>query len=115
MPVRPRVVTGKRRPRNAAPESAADLLPAVVARIGGDDRGVEQQITLVWREAVGEMLALRTRPEAVRGKTLLVRVSSSAFAHELTLLKGEIIEKLRVALGPGRIQDLRTRVGRLDD
>jgi hypothetical protein len=50
----------------------------------------------------------------VRGKTLLVRVSSSAFAHELTLLKGEILAKLRVALGPGRIEDLRTRVGNLD-
>ena len=113
--MRPRVVTGRRRPRNPAPESAADLLPAVVARIGGDDRGAEQQITLVWREAVGEMLSARTRPEAVRGKTLLVRVTSSAFAHELTLLKGEILGKLRLALGPGRIEDLRTRVGRLDE
>jgi hypothetical protein len=110
----PSRIIPKRRPRNLAPESAADLLPAVVARIGGDDRGVEQQITLVWQEAVGQVLSLRTRPEAVRGKTLLVRVSSSAFAHELTLLKGEILAKLRVALGPGRIEDLRTRVGNLD-
>lgn len=111
--MRPRVVA-RRRPRNPAPESVADLLPAVVARIGGDDRAVEQRITFVWNEAVGAVLAERTRPEAVRGKTLLVRVSSSAFAHELTLLKGEILEKLRVTLGPGRIEDLRTRVGRLD-
>jgi predicted nucleic acid-binding Zn ribbon protein len=105
---------GKRRPRNAGPETAADLLPQVVARLGGEDRAIEQRVSLVWPEAVGAVLSRRTRPEAVRGKTLIVRVDSSAYAHELTLLKGEILEKLAAALGKGLLEDLRTRVGPLD-
>ena len=52
-------------------------------------------------------------PESVRGKTLIVRVDSSAYAHELTLLKGEILERLRRALGGPLIDDMRTRVGPL--
>ena len=110
--VRPRS-TGRRRPRNPAPQSVADLLPQVVARLGGDDRALEQKVSLAWPEAVGDLLSRRARPESVRGKTLIVRVSSSAFAHELTLLKGEILERLRRVVGDGLLDDMRTRVGPL--
>jgi predicted nucleic acid-binding Zn ribbon protein len=101
----------KRRPRNPEPETAASLLPAVVARLGGDDRGTEQRVSMAWADAVGEMLNRRARPESLRGRTLYVRVESSALAHELTLLKGAVIERLRVALGASLVDDLRTRVG----
>ena len=71
-------------------------------------------MSLAWPEAVGEVLNRRTRPEAVRGKTLIVRVDSSAFAHELTLLKGEILARLQRSLGGAVLDDLRTRVGPLE-
>jgi predicted nucleic acid-binding Zn ribbon protein len=113
-PFQPRPFRGKRRPRNPGPETAADLLPQVVARLGGADRAIEQRVSLAWPEAVGAVLSRRARPEAVRGKTLIVRVDSSAYAHELTLLKAEILERLHRTLGPGLLDDLRTRVGPLD-
>jgi predicted nucleic acid-binding Zn ribbon protein len=112
-PFPPRPFRGKRRPRNAGPETAADLLPQVVARLGGEDRAIEQRVSLAWPDAVGAALSRRTRPESVRGKTLIVRVDSSAYVHELTLLKGEILERLRGALGGPLIDDMRTRVGPL--
>jgi predicted nucleic acid-binding Zn ribbon protein len=88
-------------------------LPQVVARLGGEDRAIEQRVSLVWPAAVGAALSRRSRPEAVRGKTLIVRVDSSAYAHELTLLKGEILERLEASLGGPLIDDMRTRVGPL--
>jgi predicted nucleic acid-binding Zn ribbon protein len=88
-------------------------LPQVVARLGGEDRAIEQRVSLAWPDAVGAALSRRTRPESVRGKTLIVRVDSSAYAHELTLLKGEILDRLRAALGGPLIDDMRTRVGPL--
>jgi predicted nucleic acid-binding Zn ribbon protein len=103
----------RRRPRNPGPQSAADLLPQVLARIGGEGRALEQRVSLAWPDAVGALLNRRSRPESVRGKTLIVRVDSSAFAHELALLKREILERLRRALGDGLVEDLRTRVGPL--
>jgi hypothetical protein len=44
-----------------------------------------------------------------------VRVATSALAHELTLLRGEIVERMADELGPGVIVELRTRVGRIPD
>jgi predicted nucleic acid-binding Zn ribbon protein len=85
----------------------------VVARIGGDDRALEQRVSLAWKDAVGETLARRARPESVRGKTLYVRVDSSALAHELALLKRQILDKLSRALGGPLVEDLRTRTGPL--
>ena len=72
-------------------------------------------MSVAWPEAVGAVLSRHARPEGVRGKTLIVRVDSSAYAHELTLLKGEILERLRGALGGVELDDLRTRVGPLTD
>lgn len=112
-PFPPRPFRGKRRPRNPGPETAADLLPKVVARLGGEDRALEQRVSLAWADAVGQVLSRRARPEAVRGKTLIVRVDSSAYAHELALLKREILVRLENALGADLLDDLRTRVGPL--
>jgi predicted nucleic acid-binding Zn ribbon protein len=107
----PERIRRKRRPRNPEPQTAASLVAHVVARIGGDDRGLEQRVSLAWKEAVGESLARRARPETVRGKTLYVRVESSSLAHELTLLKRQVLERLDRALGGPLIEDMRTRTG----
>ena len=96
------------------PQTAASLLPHVVARLGGDDRALEQRVSLAWNDAVGEQLARRARPESVRGKTLFVRVESSSLAHELTLLKRQVLDRLSRALGGPMIEDMRTRTGPFD-
>jgi predicted nucleic acid-binding Zn ribbon protein len=103
----------RRRPKRkpTEPQSLAALLPIVVARLGGADRANEQRVALVWDEAVGGLLAKHTRIEGVRGKTLLVRVTSSSYAHELVLLRREIVARLSVALGVTLVEEIRSRVG----
>jgi hypothetical protein len=101
-----------RRPRsNSEPETAASLVDAVVARLGGSGRALEHRVFDSYSVAVGTLLRQRTEPERLRGATLFVRVGSSAIAHQLTLLKGEILERLTLTLGAGVVTDLRTRVG----
>jgi predicted nucleic acid-binding Zn ribbon protein len=89
-------------------------LPAAIARLGGEDRAVEQRIAVVWNDALGAHLAKHTRLEGVRGRTLLVRVTSSSLAHELVLLRREILARLAVALGVSLVDDIRSRVGPLE-
>ena len=60
---------------------------------------------------VGDHLRARTAPDRLSGTTLYVRVQSSALAHEVTLLRGPILEKMTAELGPGVVTELRTRVG----
>jgi predicted nucleic acid-binding Zn ribbon protein len=101
------------RRRNAEPQTAADLVAAVVARIGGDRRARERRIFASYDDAVGEHLRRHTRPDGIRDSTLMVRVSSSAWAHQVALLKGEILSRMAGQLDPGTITDIRTRVGPL--
>ncbi|HSS40517.1 MAG TPA: DUF721 domain-containing protein [Polyangia bacterium] len=93
------------------PESSADLMSQVLARIGGSGRGLEFRVFEAYNGAVGEILRLRTTPERLNGTTLLVRVASSALAHELTMLKREVLDRMALAIGDDLVTDLRTRVG----
>lgn len=86
---------------------------AVMARIGGESRAREQRAFEAYDQAVGAVLRARSHPEILRGTTLFVRVSSSAVAHELTLLKREILARMTETVGPELVADLRTRVGPL--
>jgi hypothetical protein len=83
----------------------------VLARLGGQGRALEFRVFECYTRLVGPMLGERTTPDRLAGTTLFVRVSSSALAHEVTLLRGAILEKMRAELGPSTVTDLRTRVG----
>jgi len=112
------VTVGKNPPRfrgfkrqNAGTATAAELVGAVMERLGGKQRSLEQRVFTAWDESVGEVFGRKCRPEVIKGTTLFVRVSSSPIAHELTLLKYEILERLTANLGEKLIEDFRTRVG----
>src|SRR5262249_37907965 len=87
------------------PETTGDLMGQVLARLGGQGRALEFRVFDAYARVVGELLRARTAPERVAGTTLFVRVATSALAHEVTLLRGEILAKLAAELGPGTITE----------
>lgn len=60
----------------------------------------------VWGDAVGAAIARRAEPVRLRGRTLLVAVSSAPWMQELTLLKPGIIKALNTRLSRPLIDDL---------
>jgi hypothetical protein len=72
---------------------------------------VRQQIRRVWEAVVPAALVSQSRLVDLRRKDLWVEVSSSAWSQELQFLKPKILAALDGALGPGRVKDLRVRVG----
>ncbi len=76
--IRPDLVLGRRAPR-IEPELAA-------ARV-------------VWTEVVGAAAARNSHPARLSGETLVVACSSSAWAGELSMLRGRIVAGLRTATG----------------
>lgn len=88
-------------------------MTTLMTRLGGNHRAREQRIFAAYSSAVGEVLARQSHAESVRDTILFVRVDSSAMAHQVTLLKGEILRRMAPQLDPGMITDLRTRVGPL--
>jgi len=83
----------------------------VLARMGGAGRAREFRAFDAYARAVGSTFRARTQPERLAGTTLFIRVASSALAHELVLLRAEVIARLAAELGPGVVTEIRTRVG----
>jgi hypothetical protein len=86
----------------------------MMARLGGQQRASEHQVFAAYDQAVGTRLRQQTCADHLHGGTLYVRVASSAMAHQITLLKGEILARMADHLPPGKVNDLRTRVGQID-
>lgn len=63
----------------------------------------------VWREAVGARIADRVQPVALRDGVLLLRVPSSVWAHELSLLADHVCARVRER--GLDVRELRFRVG----
>ena len=96
------------------PAPLGDLVGAYL-----DKRGLTERIDLVgavdrWTEVVGMRVAANARAEAVTADGLLwVRVKSSAWAAELSMMAPKILSRLNEGRD-GRIVGLRCRVGPLD-
>jgi predicted nucleic acid-binding Zn ribbon protein len=99
------------RPQAPAPVTSDALMGEVLARLGGAGRAREFRVFDCYARAVGENFRARTQPERLAGTTLMVRVASSALAHELVLLRAEILARMAAELGPDVVTELRTRVG----
>jgi predicted nucleic acid-binding Zn ribbon protein len=62
---------------------------------------------------VGAAIAQNTRPEAIKGKLLLVNVSSAPWMQQLQFLKPELIDKLNQTLGKELVEDIRFQIGQV--
>lgn len=93
-----------------APEPLDELLERA-----GENRFARKQLPIPlarWRAAVGPRIADRTRPVALERGTLVVRVVTSVWANELSMLAPEVIAKL--AEHGYDVKALRFRVGPLE-
>jgi|TARA_B100000315_G_scaffold257983_1_gene308674 predicted nucleic acid-binding Zn ribbon protein len=74
----------------------------------GLDKGVKQErAVLVWKEAVGDLIAENAVAEKAEHGTLFVRVSTPTWRQELQLKKSEILEKVNKKAGFGAIKDIK--------
>lgn len=68
---------------------------------------------LKWADVVGPQVASVTQVEKVQGTELVVRVKNSVWANELTLLKGDMLRRLNLALGGPVLTDIRFKASGL--
>ncbi len=102
----------KRRRRNnlAAPEPIEDLLDR-----SGDHHFARKRPPIPmreWKLAVGPRIADRAQPVTLERGILLVKVTTSVWANELSMLSPEIVARLRTR--GFAVDQLRFRVGPLD-
>lgn len=107
---------GKQRRRLDAPEPLEEVLERA-----GENRFARRQLPMSlarWRATVGPRIADRARPIALERGILIVKVATSVWANELTMLAPQIIAKLAKPSDSGapgiEVKGLRFRVGPLD-
>lgn len=85
-------------------------LASVIQRLVGDQRWDERlrgtSLFDVWEDVVGADLARHATPVRLAGGILVLEVSSSAWATQVSYLADELVQRANAALG----QDLVTRV-----
>jgi Dna[CI] antecedent DciA-like protein len=109
---------GQRRRKSRGPVALEDLVagwaegpggPAPKPGGGSFAAGPPPVDEVAWRRVVGLGVALRSRPLRIARGTLWVRVASSSWAQELSLLQATIIDRL-AAYGV-RVEKVRFQVG----
>ena len=93
-------------------QQTAELLPALMQKLGLKERLRESEIIDAWGSIVGEFIATHSAPVALRQGILYVRVLQPALHYELEqVAKAEVLRKLKKRFGGKTIRDLRFRLG----
>lgn len=87
------------------------LLPGLLKKYRRDHHEGMERVWGAWEGAVGKTIAENTRPEAFRGKELLVYVNSSSWLHQLRFLQEDIIKKVNGALGADLVKEIKFKIG----
>jgi predicted nucleic acid-binding Zn ribbon protein len=88
-----------------------DIIKSVLKTCRRDSDEELSQVWSLWETAVGDVIANNTKPEAFKGKLLLVLVNSPVWMHQLQFLKKDIINKVNQALGKELVQDIKFKIG----
>src|SRR4051794_9328758 len=100
------------KPRPDRWKAAAELLPALMQKLGLRERLHENEVLEAWSAIVGEFIAAHSTPSALRDGILYVRVLQPALHYELEQVsKSEIRKKLQKRFGAKTIREVRFRVG----
>ncbi len=104
--------SGRRPKRRKEVAPAAEAIAAALAHNGLAAPLREHQLITDWRDMVGERVAARTWPDGLKARVLWVRVASSAWLHELTVLKAQLIAGIDRVMGePRLVDDIRFHLG----
>jgi hypothetical protein len=100
---------------SARPEQVSAFVDEVLRSLKVDETARGFRALRAFQRAAGPRLLQRARAERLRGSTLMVRVTSSAWAQELHTIKPALLEKLHATEGGHVVEDLRFSVGPLDE
>jgi predicted nucleic acid-binding Zn ribbon protein len=96
------------------PSPIADALASYLKKSGFSKRLQQASILEEWETLVGPQIAAVTSPESVTQDGLLrVRVSTAAWANELSLMSPRVLARLNAGR-TGRVKEIRWIPGPLD-
>jgi predicted nucleic acid-binding Zn ribbon protein len=112
--LRPAQYMRSRQPRKVQFQEVKRILGPALRKFGLEEKITRYAFVLHWKEIVGSEIALRSRPESIRAKTLFVTVKDAIWAQELGFQKEVILKRLKPYLTEGQeLTDVMFVVGRV--
>ena len=100
-------------PKKSQPMSIADVMARVLEQKGMSERIAQVGAMDDWAQAVGTQIAAVTEPLSITADGVLwVRVTTSAWMNELSLLAPTLLHRLNATPGRQPVKQLRFRLGR---
>jgi hypothetical protein len=90
----------KQPPRHGHVQPVAEAVAAMLETRGLTRAIRGNRIAVEWEQLVGARIAKHCVPDGITRGALVVRVASSAWMHELTLLRASLLAGLLEAVGP---------------
>jgi predicted nucleic acid-binding Zn ribbon protein len=105
-------LTDQERARTDGARSAGNLMPALLKRLGLDQRRREAEVAKVWKNLIDPSVTAHAQPAGIHKGTLFVNVDSNVWLSEIVRYRRhEILERLQNAFGPDFIARISFRVG----
>lgn len=98
--------------RRGQPRRAADIVSELIGGHGVDRELREHRLLTHWAKLVGDRVAARSTPDGLSCGVLWVRVANSAWLHELSFLRDDIIARANQLCGdPPLVTDVEFHLG----
>ena len=88
-------------------QSISEVLAALLRDLGLEAGIAGWHAVEEWPQAVGPRIARRAHGVSFQDGTLVVEVEGSAWLHELSMLKPDLVRQLNRRLGSAHVRDLR--------
>ena len=88
-----------------------DVLARILKKAGVQVPVEDNRLKDAWKKTVGTMIAAQTSPDRIKGGTLIVKVSTSIWMHQLQFLKQDILEKIQSQWTAEPVERLHFSVG----
>ncbi len=94
-------------PGSLRTKSLGDAIDELIARLGIKKKLHEQDVFVVWDEAVGARIAKVATPSHMLRGVLIVGVKTGVWRNELSMRKQEIVSRINELLGGDVVKDIK--------
>jgi predicted nucleic acid-binding Zn ribbon protein len=92
------------------PRPIGEEIERVLRSRGWQQRLLEARVVARWPDVVGEAVAVHCQPRGLEADgTLLVVADSAAWATQLSYLRGTLLDRLAMIIGPALVRQVRVR------
>jgi len=95
------------------PEEIGLIISQVIKKLDTKTHGSIEEVVQAWQNAIEAKAISHTKPVAIKKNILTIEVDSSTWLYFLSLKKKNILKSMEKALGKGKIEDIRFRIGEI--